>query len=188
MVGRNPDVSCEIYSKLGREVFYERCVLENKLIEVHIGEVVIMKHPKHYNTDEATSKRMSKVKLKRGNEEMAIAKRLWHEGYRYWLNYKKLPGSPDIVLKKYKIAIFIDGEFWHGYDWNDKKVRLKRNRGYWVEKIEENMERDLRVDKELIALGWRPLHFGSKEVKKDLDSCVNAVKETIFDYMLENND
>lgn len=92
-----------------------------------------MKHPNHYDIDEATSKRMSKVKLKRGNEEMAVAKRLWNEGYRYWLNYKKLPGlpgSPDIALQKYKIAIFVDGEFWQGYDWDNKKFKLKRNREY----------------------------------------------------------
>lgn len=73
-------------------------------------------------------------------------------------------------------------------DWDNKKFKLKRNREYWIEKIEENMERDSRVDKELMALGWRPLHFWSKEVKKDLDSCIDVIKETIFDYILENDD
>lgn len=188
MVGRNTNVSREVCSKLIREVFYGSFVFKIKLFKVHIREHVIMKHPNHYDTDEATSKRMSKVKLKRGNEEMAVAKRLWNEGYRYWLNYKKLPGSPDIALQKYKIAIFVDGEFWHAYDWDNKKFKLKRNREYWIEKIEENMERDSRVDKELMALGWRPLHFWTKEVKKDLDSCIDVIKETIFDYMLENDD
>lgn len=140
-----------------------------------------MKHPKHYDTDEATSKRMAKVKLKRGDGEVAIAKILWNEGYRYWLNYKKLPGSPDIAIKKYHIAVFVDGEFWHGYDWENRKPKLKRNKEYWLEKIEENMARDARVDKELISMGWIPLHFWSNEVKKNLEGCVQTIRDYISD-------
>lgn len=140
-----------------------------------------MKHPKSYDTDESTSARMARVKLKHGPEEIAIAKALWHDGYRYWLNYKKLPGSPDIAIQKYHIAVFIDGEFWHGFDWENRKPRLKRNREYWIEKIEENMARDIRVDKELIELGWIPVHFWSKEVKKDLAGCVEKIKGIAFD-------
>lgn len=147
-----------------------------------------MKHPSHYDTDEATSKRMSRVKLKGGNEESLLAKTLWHEGYRYWLNYKKLPGSPDIAILKYRIAIFVDGEFWHGYDWDNKKHKLKRNREYWIEKIEENIARDMRVDKELIAMGWTPIHFWTKEVKKDLNGCIETIKETIFLKEIESYD
>lgn len=118
-----------------------------------------MKHPKSYDTDEHTSLRMSHVKLKQGYAEKALAHALWGKGYRYWLNYKKLPGSPDIAIKKYNIAIFVDGEFWHGYDWENKKRSLKRNRDYWVEKIEENINRDNRNDKALSAIGWTPIHF-----------------------------
>ena len=143
-----------------------------------------MKHPKHYDTDEATSKRMSRVKLKRGSAEMALAKLLWHEGYRYWLNYKKLPGSPDIAIQKYHVAVFVDGEFWHGYDWENKKSKLKRNREYWIEKIEENIARDKRVDQELSARGWTPIHFWSKEVQKDVYGCVQTVKDLIFDLQI----
>ncbi len=144
-----------------------------------------MKHPKHYDTDAATSKRMSNVKLKRGEVEVVLAKRIWHEGYRYRLNYKKLPGSPDIAIQKYHIAVFIDGEFWHGYDWDNRKSKLKRNREYWIEKIEENMARDLRVDKELIAKGWTPLHFWSKEVQKNLDGCMSTIQELVFEKKME---
>ncbi len=144
-----------------------------------------MKHPKHYDTDEATSKRMAKVKLKRGDGEVAIAKILWNEGYRYWLNYKILPGSPDIAVKKYHIAVFVDGEFWHGYDWENRKPKLKRNREYWIEKIEENMARDARVDKELISMGWIPLHFWSNEVKRDVNGCVQAIKENISERIID---
>ncbi len=138
-----------------------------------------MKHPKHYDTDEATSKRMANVKLKHGDAETALAKELWYRGYRYWLNYKKLPGSPDIAIQKYHIAVFVDGEFWHGHNWEDRKPKLKRNREYWIEKIEENMARDCRVDKELADTGWTPIHFWSKQVDKDLANCVKAIEELI---------
>ncbi len=138
-----------------------------------------MKHPDHYDTDEATSKRMANVKLKNGKTETAIAKALWADGYRYRLNYKKLPGSPDVAILRYRIAVFVDGEFWHGYDWETRKPKLKRNREYWIAKIEENMARDERVDKELIALGWTPIHFWSKSVEKDLDGCIASIKQLI---------
>lgn len=139
-------------------------------------EVIKMKHPKSYDSDEKTRKRMSRVHLKGGKAEVLLAKWLWHEGLRYRKNYKKLPGSPDIVLTKYKIAIFVDGEFWHGKDWEERKQRLKRNREYWIEKIEENMKRDKRNDALLEADGWYVIHFWEKMVLKETDYCVEFVK------------
>ena len=115
-----------------------------------------MKHPKSYDSTPETRKRMSKVRLKRGTAETMFAKSLWHSGIRYRCNYKTLPGSPDIAITKHHIAIFIDGEFWHGKDWEKRKQRLKSNREYWIEKIEENMARDQRNDFELRAMGWSP--------------------------------
>lgn len=144
----------------------------------------MMKHPKYYDTDEATSKRMAKVKLKKGDAEMLLAKELWRKGYRYRLNWKKLPGSPDIAILRYHIAIFVDGEFWHGYDWEHKKEKLKRNKEYWIEKIEENITRDKRVDQELSSMNWIPIHFWSKEVVKNLEDCVQSIEETILDQRL----
>lgn len=136
-------------------------------------------------TTQAVSKRMANVHLKRGPEETLLAKELWHHGYRYRLNYKKLPGSPDIAIQKYHIAVFVDGEFWHGHDWENRKQRLKNNREYWIEKIEENMARDSRVDKELIKAGWVPVHFWSKEVKKNPLACVQVIEELIFDQQIQ---
>lgn len=144
----------------------------------------MMKHPKYYETDEATSKRMAKVKLKKGDAEMLLAKELWRKGYRYRLNWKKLPGSPDIAILRYHIAIFVDGEFWHGYDWEHKKEKLKRNKEYWIEKIEENITRDKRVNQELSSMNWIPIHFWSKEVVKNLEDCVQSIEETILDQRL----
>ena len=105
-----------------------------------------MKHPKSYDSTPETRERMSKIKLKGGKAETILAKALWQQGYRYRKNDKRLPGSPDIAILKHHIAVFVDGEFWHGKDWETRKERLKRNREYWIEKIEENMARDLRND------------------------------------------
>lgn len=138
-----------------------------------------MKHPKSYETDDATRKRMSNVKLKGGKAESLLAKRLWHEGFRYRLNYKKLPGSPDIAITKYRVAIFIDGEFWHGHDWENRKKKLKRNREYWIEKIEENIARDKRNDLLLEEQGWMTIHFWEKDVLKSVDSCVHKTVDVL---------
>ena len=138
-----------------------------------------MKHQK-LKTTPAISKRMSHVHLKKGKAETILAKALWHCGYRYRLNYKKLPGSPDIAITTYQIAIFVDGEFWHGYDWKNKKEKLKTNRQFWIEKIEENIQRDIRNDKLLLSSGWIPLHFWEKEINKDLDGCIQVVQDAIL--------
>ena len=126
---------------------------------------------------------MSRVKLKGGKAETALAKALWHEGIRYRKNYRKLPGSPDIAITKYKVAVFVDGEFWHGFDWENRKGKLKSNREYWIEKIEENMARDKRNDKILKSNGWMPIHFWEKEVKNSLPECVETIQEVILEQI-----
>ena len=137
-----------------------------------------MKHQKLETLPEI-SKRMSRVKLKNGVAESMLAKNLWHRGIRYRLNFRALPGSPDIVITKYKIAIFVDGEFWHGHDWENRKQKLKQNREYWVEKIEENISRDKRNDTILKETGWTVIHFWEKDVLKNLDDCTRAVIASI---------
>ena len=126
-------------------------------------------------TSPEISKRMSHVKTKRNSAEVMIAKSLWHRGYRYRLNYKALPGSPDIALTKYRIAIFIDGEFWHGKDFEQRKTKLKNNKDYWIEKIQENIDRDLKNDKLLRQMEWYPIHFWSNDVIKYCNQCVEEV-------------
>lgn len=133
-----------------------------------------MKHRKLITTPE-TSKRMANVSLKGGKSETKLAKGLWRKGVRYRKNYKSLPGSPDIAITKYKIAIFVDGEFWHGYDWENRKRKLKRNREYWIQKIEENMARDKRNDMLLKKKGWIPIHFWEKQILKDNEYCIEKV-------------
>lgn len=131
---------------------------------------------------------MSHVKLKRGVAETLLAKALWHSGIRYRRNYKALPGSPDIAITKYRIAVFVDGEFWHGYDWEARKARLKRNREYWIEKIEENIARDRRNDIKLADLGWTAIHFWEKEVKKDVEGCASDIISMIIEQISLDED
>lgn len=97
------------------------------------------------------SKTVSKIRSKDTSIEVQLRKALWHKGYRYRKNHKDLPGSPDSVLTKYKIAIFCDSEFFHGKDWDVLKLRLEKgkNPDYWIKKIEQNRTRDWENDKNL---------------------------------------
>lgn len=136
-----------------------------------------MRHPKKFVTTSEISQRMSKVGLKRNVPERLLARSLWNKGIRYRLNYKKLPGSPDIAITKDRIAIFVDGEFWHGKEFKINKV--KSNREYWNEKIQENIKRDLEVDKQLKQLGWFSIRFWSKDVIRDVSLCVTEIEYLI---------
>ncbi len=138
---------------------------------------------------EKTRRNMRNIRSKDTSVEILLRKRLWHDGYRYRKNYKKLPGSPDIAITKYKIAIFCDSEFFHGKDWDKLKVRLERGKNpqYWIRHIEENMERDRRVDRELALLDWTVIRFWSNDIKKDLQECLRVIEETVFEKMVMDN-
>ncbi|WP_281165896.1 very short patch repair endonuclease [Liquorilactobacillus sicerae] len=129
-----------------------------------------------FHTDKRTRARMSRVHSTNGKDEVALEKMLWHKGIRYRKNYKKLPGKPDIAITKYKIAIFIDGEFWHGYDWNNYKTHIKSNRDYWIKKIEYNMQHDQKVNEQLRNQDWTVLRFWSKRVLKNLEYYCSIVQ------------
>ena len=103
-----------------------------------------VKHQKLKTTPEV-SKRMKTLSHKKSEVESVLAKALWHKGYRYRLNYKKLPGTPDIALIQYRIAIFVDGEFWHGKDFDKSKEKLKNNKAYWVEKLKRTFKETLEM-------------------------------------------
>lgn len=129
-------------------------------------------------TKEQRKKNMQAVKSKNSAIEQKLRKALWDKGYRYRKNYAKLPGKPDIVLVKYKTAIFCDSEFWHGYDWENKQHEIKSNREFWINKIESNIKRDKIVNEELKKLGWTILRFWGKEIKNNIDYCVKQVEKT----------
>lgn len=130
-------------------------------------------------TRDQRRKNMQAVKSKDSKIEVRLRKILWHQGYRYRKNYNKLEGKPDIVLIKHRIAIFCDSEFWHGYDWDNKKHEIKSNRTFWLNKIESNIQRDNAVNKQLKVQGWKVLRFWGKDIRKDLDGCINRIEQTI---------
>jgi DNA mismatch endonuclease (patch repair protein) len=139
-------------------------------------------------TPEQRSRTMSHIKGKDTSIEVTFRKALWHKGYRYRKNYKALPGTPDIAITKYKIAIFCDSEFFHGYNWEIKKQKLGQNRDYWINKIERNMARDRETDFKLIAMDWVPVHFWGQEIQKHIDECVEAVEDLIFELQISQFD
>ena len=121
-------------------------------------------------TKEQRRKNMQHIRSNDTKIEVLLRKALWKRGYRYRKNYKDLPGKPDIVLTKYKIAIFCDSEFFHGKDWEILKPRLQKtkNSDYWVNKISRNRERDAEIDKQLLFEGWTVIRFwGERHYKKD---------------------
>ena len=134
--------------------------------------------------DSATvSNNMRKIHSKDTSIELLLRKALWYKGYRYRKNYKALPGSPDIVLTKYKIAIFCDSEFFHGKDWEILKLRLEKgkNPDFWIKKIERNRNRDYENDKKLLFLGYTVLHFWGQDISKHTDECLQTIEEAIWD-------
>ncbi len=135
---------------------------------------------------EIISKNMRHIRSKDTSIEVKLRKELWHKGYRYRKNYKELPGSPDIVLTKYKIAIFCDSEFFHGKDWEVLKARLEKgsNSDYWIKKIERNRDRDMENDKKLLFLGWTVIHFWGKDILRNTEECIRVIEETIWDIRI----
>lgn len=135
---------------------------------------------------ETRSRNMRNIRSKDTKIELALRKALWKQGIRYRKNYRALPGSPDIALTKYKIAVFCDSEFFHGKDWEVLKPRLEagNNPDFWVKKIEKNRHRDIETDKKLFFMGWTVIHFWGTEILKNTDECVKVIQETIFDMTI----
>ena len=138
-------------------------------------------------TREQRRKNMQHIRSRDTKIEVLLRKALWAKGYRYRKNVKDLPGHPDIVLTKYKIAIFCDGEFFHGKDWEVLRARLEssNNSDFWISKISRNRERDDEVNKKLLFLGWTVIRFWGDEIKKHTDQCVKVVEEVIWEMKME---
>ena len=140
-------------------------------------------------TPQQRHKNMKNIRAKDTKIEVLLRKALWHKGYRYRKNFKELPGTPDIVFTKYKIAIFCDGEFFHGKDWDQLHEKLKHsnNSQFWIDKIDRNRRRDDEINKELVYMGWKVLRFWGNDIKKDVTGCVRVVEEKIFEQKMEND-
>lgn len=122
---------------------------------------------------------MQSVRASGSKIETTLAKALFAQGLRYRKNDRTVFGKPDLTFKKYKLAIFVDGEFWHGKDWDVRKYDHKSNRAFWISKIERNMMRDNEVNVRLAAEGWKVLRFWGNEITNNLDKCINIIKITI---------
>ncbi len=130
-------------------------------------------------TKEERSKLMGKIRGKNTKPEMLLAKALWRRGHRYRKHDKSIFGTPDLSFKKYKIAIFVDSEFFHGKYWHIEAKRPKNNAEFWQKKIERNMQRDNEVNVHLIQSGWTVLRFWSNDIKKNLFTTVRSVEKQI---------
>ena len=144
----------------------------------------------HGEVSEKSHKSMSRIHGKDTSIELTLRKALWKKGYRYRKNCKWLPGTPDIVLTKHKIAIFCDSEFFHGKDWNvlKKKLESGKNSDYWIAKIEKNIARDIEKDRMLQVDGWSVLHFWGKDILNNTDECIATIEEMIFDLKMAKVD
>lgn len=125
---------------------------------------------------ETTIKRSKIMKSIKGSDtgiEVRLRKALWHKGIRYRKNFKVFDCHPDIVITKYKIAVFCDGNFWHGKEL--QKRPIKHNSSYWNEKIRRNVERDLENTIELRDNGWIVLRFWEDDIQNNLPNCIDDV-------------
>lgn len=130
-------------------------------------------------TKEQRRKNMQANKSTGTQPELLLAKTLFALGYRYRKNDKTVFGKPDLTFKRIKLAVFVDGEFWHGKDWKEHKKDHKTNQEFWHKKIERNINRDKEVNHELTEQGWTILRFWGKDIKKNLLACVMQVENEI---------
>lgn len=128
------------------------------------------------HTPEQRRKNMQAVKNKDSKIEILLRKELWSRGIRYRKNTSKVFGHPDIAFIGRKIAVFCDSEFWHGYDWENKKHEIKSRREFWIPKIERNMQRDIEVNERLNADGWKVIRFWGNDIKRDVKACADVVQ------------
>lgn len=125
---------------------------------------------------EQISYNMSRVKNKDSEIELVLRKELWARGMRYRKNVKSVFGKPDVAFIGKKIAVFCDSEFWHGYDWENRKSDIKSRREFWIPKIERNIQRDKEVNERLCNEGWIVLRFWGKDIKRDVGACADEIE------------
>jgi DNA mismatch endonuclease (patch repair protein) len=128
---------------------------------------------------EQRSKNMAAIRSTGTKDEILLGKALWHSGLPYRKNNKAVYGKPDFTFKKYKVAVFVDSEFFHGKDWEIKR-RPVTNADFWLKKISRNIERDNEVNIYLRNSGWSVIRFWSKEVRRNTDQCVNIIRNEVF--------
>ena len=131
------------------------------------------------HTPEQRKKNMQAVKNKDSKIEVLLRKELWSRGLRYQKNVKNIIGKPDIVFKGKKVAVFCDSEFWHGYNWSERKKDFKSHQEFWIPKIERNIQRDIEVTEELEEKGWTVLRFWGISIKKSTKDCADIIEKAV---------
>lgn len=129
-----------------------------------------------FYTSKQRSYILSHIKGKDSKPEMILRQALWAKNVRFRLHDKTLPGSPDIVIKKYKLVIFVDGEFWHGFEWKKRRDQIKSNRLFWIPKIERNMQKDESTNRALREMGYTGFRFWSHDILKNLPTVLNQIE------------
>jgi DNA mismatch endonuclease Vsr len=137
-------------------------------------------------TVEQRRKNLQAVRASGSKIETALAKALFAKGLRYRKDDRTVFGKLDLTFKKYKLAVFVDSEFWHGKNWEIKKFDHKSRQEFWLTKIERNIERDNEVNEKLIAEGWKVLRFWGKDITKNLNKCINKIQKTIYETERKN--
>lgn len=130
-------------------------------------------------TKEQISYNMKRVRNKNSKIEQLLRKELWSRGLRYRKNVTSIFGKLDIVFLKKKIAVFVDSEFWHGYNWESAQNDIKSNREFWIPKIERNIKRDMEVNEYLQNNGWLVLRFWGKDIKQNVISCADRIETSV---------
>ena len=130
-------------------------------------------------TPEQRRKNMQAIRGKDTSIELKLRQELWKRGIHYRKNCKTVYGRPDLAFIGKKVAVFCDSEFWHGYDWENRKDSIKTNSEFWIAKIERNMERDREVNEKLGLEGWTVIRFWGKEIQKDVVTCADKI-ETVL--------
>ena len=130
-------------------------------------------------TPEQISFNMKQVKNKDSKIEVALRQELWSRGIRYRKNVNRVYGKPDIAFIGKKIAVFCDSEFWHGYNWEERKKDFKSHLEFWIPKIERNMERDREVTERLESEGWIVLRFWGNEIKRNTAHCADVIEKVV---------
>lgn len=133
------------------------------------------------NKKEIVSYKMSRVKAKGTGIEKIMSRAFWAFGLRgYRKNLKGVLGTPDFCWKKRKIAVFCDSSFWHGYNWQKEKKKIKVRKRFWYKKIEDNMRRDKEITLHLKQEGWKVLRFWDFKINKDTLACVKKIAATLY--------
>ena len=131
------------------------------------------------HTPEQRRRNMQAVKNKDSQIELLLRQELWSRGLRYRKNVNRIYGKPDIVFIGKKVAIFCDSEFWHGYNWEERKKDFKSHQEFWIPKIERNMERDAEVTARLESEGWTVIRFWGNEIKKNTAQCADIIEKAV---------